>query len=147
MSDDVFDRSRLHQVPVRVDQRVLPPHVRGEIGERVERLGVLRTVALRPPAPRRAAGFDPRRVRDARRRGQVVYEIGFEDPSRGVADDDHAPRECPWERRDGLSGPDAKSLFGIGKPDAVHAVAGVGCEMRATVSLVKGRLGQQHPLS
>ena len=52
MSEDIGDVAGLHLIPVRVDQRVLPSHLRRQIDERFQVGGVLRAVALRPPAPR-----------------------------------------------------------------------------------------------
>ena len=144
--DDVLDGAALHDVPVGVDQRILPAHVRREIGEGVELLRVLRAVAHRPPAPRGAARLDPCRRSNRRSGGDVEHQIGLDDVAGLVADHDDAPRHRPGERRFRVRLADAQAFAAIGKREPIRAARRALREMRPGVGRVERGLGDQRPL-
>src|SRR5262249_23623758 len=129
--DHILDPPALHQVPVRVDERVLPTHLRCEIDERVEAFGVLRAVALGPPAPGGPPGLHPADILDARRRRDIQDEVRLEDPSCGVSYLHDAPWQRPRERGRRLRLADTEALPGLRKSDAIRSAGRLRRQPRA----------------
>ena len=77
--DELRDRVLFHQVPVGVDQRVLPAHLGGQIDEIAQGPDVPRARIVRPPPPRNPAGTDPLFVPGGRGRIQSLHQVRLDD--------------------------------------------------------------------